>query len=63
LKPRPEITLNVDYAQSGLGSASCGPGRLEQYRLAAVERRFRVRLRPFSRAEIEPMALGRSTPR
>ena len=30
---RPEITLNLDYAQSGLGSASCGPGRLEKYQL------------------------------
>ncbi len=62
LKRRPEITLNVDLAQSGLGSASCGPGRLEQYQLDAVERRFRVRLRPFARAEIEPMALGRRAP-
>jgi hypothetical protein len=62
LKPRPEITLNVDYAQSGLGSASCGPGRLAQYQLDAVERRFRVRLRPFSRKEIEPAVLGRRLP-
>jgi hypothetical protein len=62
LTARPEITLNVDYAQSGLGSASCGPGRLEKYRLAAVERRFRVRLRPFTRKEIEPVALGRRAP-
>jgi Beta galactosidase small chain. len=41
---REEITLNLDYAQSGLGSASCGPGRLEKYQLKPEEVRYRVRL-------------------
>ena len=45
LPNRPEITLNLDYAQSGLGSASCGPGRLEKYQLKAEETRFSLRLR------------------
>ena len=31
LKPRPEVILNLDYRQSGLGTNSCGPGVLEQY--------------------------------
>jgi beta-galactosidase/beta-glucuronidase len=43
-----ETILNLDYAQSGLGSASCGPGRLEKYQLKPVETRFSVRLRPFN---------------
>ena len=48
LKRRDEITLNLDYAQSGLGSAACGPGRLEKYQLKAGEVRFSVRLRPLA---------------
>jgi len=45
---RPEVVLHLDYGQSGLGSASCGPGRLEKYRLQPEEFRYSVRLRPFS---------------
>jgi len=33
LKRRDDITLNLDYAQSGLGNESCGPGVLSQYLL------------------------------
>ena len=59
LQRRAEITLNLDYAQSGLGSASCGPGRLEKYQLKPAETRYRVRLRPFSQATQSPMALSK----
>ena len=45
---RPEVVLHLDYGQSGLGSASCGPGRLDKYRLKPEETRYRVHLRPFS---------------
>jgi beta-galactosidase len=47
LTRRPEIILNLDYAQSGLGSASCGPGRLESYQLKPVDFSYRFRMRPF----------------
>jgi beta-galactosidase len=43
---REEIILHLDYGQSGLGSASCGPGRLEKYCLQPEEVRYRVRLQP-----------------
>jgi beta-galactosidase len=33
LTPRPEIHLNLDYAQRGLGTASCGPDTLPPYRI------------------------------
>jgi len=33
LKPRPEVYLNIDVAQRGLGTASCGPDTLPEYRL------------------------------
>ncbi len=45
---RPETVLHLDYGQSGLGSASCGPGRLTKYRLYPEEMQYRVQLRPFS---------------
>ncbi len=48
LKRRDEITLNLDYGQSGLGSAACGPGRLEKYQLKAEDVHFSVRLRPLA---------------
>jgi beta-galactosidase/beta-glucuronidase len=46
LERRSEIYLNLDYAQCGLGSASCGPGVLPQYLLDASKYRFLVRLSP-----------------
>ena len=33
LTPRPEVHVNLDYGQRGLGTASCGPDTLPQYRL------------------------------
>jgi beta-galactosidase len=33
LEPREEITLLLDYRQRGLGTGSCGPDTLEQYRI------------------------------
>lgn len=43
---RDEITLNLDYAQCGLGNASCGPGVLPQYLLKPAPVSFGVRLEP-----------------
>lgn len=40
LEPRPEVHLNLDYAQRGLGTASCGPDTLPQYRIPAGKYRF-----------------------
>jgi beta-galactosidase len=54
-----ETVLHLDYAQSGLGSASCGPGRLEKYQLKAEPLCFRLRLRPFRAGEESPLALSR----
>ena len=49
LVKRDFITLNLDHAHNGIGSASCGPGPWPQYLLRPEEFRFAVRLRPFSR--------------
>jgi hypothetical protein len=57
-----EIILNLDYGQSGLGSAACGPGRLEKYQLKAEEIHFRVRLRPFSSLDESASSLSKQNP-
>lgn len=33
LTPRPEVQVNLDYGQRGLGTASCGPDTLPRYRI------------------------------
>ncbi|MCW5549831.1 MAG: DUF4981 domain-containing protein [Opitutaceae bacterium] len=33
LTPRPEVQVNLDHGQRGLGTASCGPDTLPQYRI------------------------------
>jgi beta-galactosidase/beta-glucuronidase len=53
-----EIVLNLDYAQSGLGTASCGPGTLPQYLLPAVDTTFGLRLRPLAQGD-SPNALSK----
>ncbi len=48
LAKRSFITLNLDHAQCGLGSQSCGPGPLEKYKLKPGEFNFSVRLKPYA---------------
>ncbi len=52
LKRRPEIELHLDLAQSGLGSASCGPGVLPQYELTARGYRYALRLRALAPGDV-----------
>ena len=42
LTPRDRVWVNLDHAQNGIGSASCGPGVLPQHRLEAQPARFGV---------------------
>jgi beta-galactosidase len=44
LVPRDRVYVNIDLAQNGLGSASCGPGVLPKYELHAQPASFAVRL-------------------
>ena len=46
LQARDAVYLNVDLAQQGLGSASCGPGVLPQYRLTVAPASFAVNFTP-----------------
>jgi beta-galactosidase len=44
LRPRRELIVHVDAAHRGVGTASCGPDVLPQYRLAAGRYQFGYRL-------------------
>jgi beta-galactosidase len=44
LEPNDRVWINIDKAQQGLGTASCGPGVLPQYRLLAEPSTFALRL-------------------
>lgn len=46
LVPRDRVYVNLDLAQTGLGSASCGPGVLPAYELYATPATWTVRLAP-----------------
>jgi beta-galactosidase/evolved beta-galactosidase subunit alpha len=59
---RDELTLNLDYRQRPLGTASCGPGPWEKYELRPEEFRFAVRLRCFDPDAGCPAALHKATP-
>ena len=37
LAPRKAVRVNLDVAQRGLGTASCGPATLERYRIGPGE--------------------------
>lgn len=49
LKKRGYITLNLDHRMMGLGSASCGPDTLPQYRIKAEPTEFTLRFTPVSK--------------
>ena len=46
LRERPFMTLNLDVAQNGIGSNSCGPEVLPQHRLMPGPFRFAWQIRP-----------------
>lgn len=62
LKRQDFVTLNLDYRQNGIGSASCGPGVVPKYELKPEEFRFTVRLRPYSASVSSPGLLSKVGP-
>ncbi|MBD9092681.1 MAG: beta-galactosidase, partial [Bacteroides oleiciplenus] len=40
------VTVHLDAAQAGVGTATCGPGVLPQYRVSVQEYKFRFTIRP-----------------
>jgi beta-galactosidase len=63
LEPRAETVLTLDVHQRGLGTASCGPDTLPQYRLRAGRHRLTLCLRPFDPRRDDVHALARRAPR
>lgn len=53
------VTLNLDLAQDGIGSASCGPAPLEQYRLKPAPFAIAFRFRPIRLDAQNPMMEAR----
>jgi beta-galactosidase len=49
LKPRPEIILNLDCAQRGIGTGSCGPDALERYLIRPGRHTWSYLLQPLRR--------------
>ena len=40
------VTVHLDAAQAGVGTATCGPGVLPQYRVPVQDYTFRFTIRP-----------------
>lgn len=51
------LTLHLDYAQAGLGGATCGPGVLDKYLLDSSFYEFSLRIRPYNTKETSPEIL------
>ncbi len=54
LVPEKETTVIIDYRQSGVGSASCGPTLLPKYRLSEKEFTFSFKLLPREKSDSLP---------
>jgi beta-galactosidase/beta-glucuronidase len=59
LKRRKDIILSLDYKQSGLGGASCGPDTLPRYLIKPEPTHFGVRIRPLSPRDSSAMELSK----
>lgn len=46
-------TVNIDYKQAPLGTATCGPGALDKYLVKNGSYEYTIRLRPFISTEIK----------
>jgi beta-galactosidase/evolved beta-galactosidase subunit alpha len=62
LPRREELTLNLDYRQRPLGSASCGPSPLDCYELKPQEFKFALCLRAMDLNSGPPAALAKILP-
>ena len=50
-------TVNIDYKQAPLGTATCGPGALDKYLIKNDVYEYSFRLRPFKQSETTPEKL------
>ncbi|QIB27035.1 beta-galactosidase subunit alpha [Caloranaerobacter azorensis] len=59
LRYRDYIILNLDYKQLGLGSGSCGPKQLLQYRVVPEDFKFSLIFKPFSLDSSSPIQISK----
>ena len=55
--PAPFWTVNIDYKQAPLGTATCGPGALDKYLIYNDIYEYTFRMRPFKKGETTPEEL------
>jgi beta-galactosidase len=48
LQPRKEIVLSIDYAQQGIGNASCGPDQLPPYKIPFQPAAISFTIQPYN---------------
>lgn len=46
-------TVNIDYKQAPVGTATCGPGALDKYLIKNENYEYKIRLRPFKASDIK----------
>lgn len=46
-------TVNIDYKQAPLGTATCGPGALDKYLIKNKRYEYTIRIRPFLKKDIK----------
>lgn len=54
LKPRKETVLSLDYAQQGIGNASCGPDQLPAYKIPFKPAAISICIKPYTPLSGEP---------
>ena len=59
LNPTDFLTVNVDYKQAPVGTATCGPGVDEQFVIKNQEYQYSVMFCPYEVAEADPVELSR----
>ncbi len=57
LKKREETIINLDYMMSGVGSNSCGPELLPEYRLSQQDIHFKLRIKPVLKKDMDLIGL------
>ena len=58
LEPKDFLTVNVDYKQAPIGTATCGPGVAERYVLKNQVYEYSVMFCPFETKKTEPITLS-----
>ena len=56
LVPLKETVVNIDYRHTGIGSNSCGPTLLPEFRFDEKEFTFKFRITPAIMGDVDPFA-------